>query len=88
MIYEPIDDYILTVDNFGVQGWSITITKLYEDCDCDEEYEVLYDRNVIADSLYEAVTDALCYVGVDFEIADAMANEWKIFTPEKDDDVE
>jgi hypothetical protein len=86
MIYDSIDDYVLNVDAFGVQGWTVTITKWYEDCDCDEEYEVLYDRNVIADSLYEAVTDALCEVGVDFEVADAMATEWEIFAPEDEDD--
>ena len=86
MIYEPIDDYVLAVDTFGVQGWTVTITKWYEDCDCDEEYEILYDRNVIADSLYEAVTDALCEVGVDFEVADSMATEWGIFAPEEDEE--
>lgn len=86
MIYEMIDDYVLGVDNFGVQGWTVTITKWYEDCDCDEEYEVLYDRNVIADSLYEAVTDALCEIGVDFELADSMATEWGILAPEEDEE--
>jgi hypothetical protein len=86
MVYDSIDDYVLNVDAFGVQGWTVTITKWYEDCDCDEEYEVLYDRNVIADSLYEAVTDALCEIGVDFELADSMATEWGILAPEEDEE--
>jgi hypothetical protein len=86
MLYEPIDDYVLNVDAFGVQGWSVTITKWHPDCDCDDDYEVLYDRNVIADSLYEAVTDALCEVGVDFEVADVMAAEWDIFPPDDEED--
>lgn len=84
-MYEPIDDYVLGVDSFGVQGWTVTISKWFED---ESDYEVLYDRNVIADSLYEAVTGGLCDVGVDFEVADVMAAEWDIYPPEEDEEDE
>lgn len=84
-MYETINDYGLVVEPFGVEGWRVTIGKWYE-VDYDSDYDILYDRNVIADSLYEAVTGALCEIGVDFEVADVMAAEWDIFPPEDEED--
>lgn len=46
-----------------------------------DDYVTVYDTRVIADSLYEAVTGALCAAGVEWEQADYLVTSWGILAP-------
>lgn len=85
MVTYDIGDWIIRIQAFLVDGWRITIDKWYEEC---EDYETLYDRRVIADSVYEALTGALCEIGEDFEVADAICAQCGIEDPSIEYDVQ
>jgi hypothetical protein len=51
-----------------------------------EDFIIKYEQFVIADSWYEAITDALVQSGFDWETADYQANKWGITPPNDEDD--
>ena len=50
-----------------------------------EDFQVKYEQFVIAESWYEAITDALVQSGFDWDTADYQVNKWGI-TPPNDEE--
>jgi hypothetical protein len=51
-----------------------------------EDFIVKYDKFVIAESWYEAITGALIESGWNWETADYQVNEWGISPPDNEED--
>jgi hypothetical protein len=79
-IYNTKDDaWQVVVDN-RLQGHQITVSFWNGD-----DFETRYDAYVIADSLYEGITDALQIAGMDWDTAEFQVNEWGITRPDDGD---
>lgn len=80
-IYTARDDrYQVAVDS-RLQGWQVQVSFWN-----GEDFEIRQDGYIIADSLYEAVSDSLVQAGLDWELADSYANDWGITAPDSDED--
>lgn len=70
--------YFLTIDELGCDrmgrdGLAITISK---QLDGEQNYKVLFDREVYAESEHAALTSAFCEIGWSYDDANIQANEW------------
>jgi len=51
-----------------------------------EDFIIKYEEFVIAESWFEAITDALVQSGFDWDAAERQVNEWEITMPDDEED--
>lgn len=77
-IYNTKDDIWQVSVESRLQGWQICVSRWTGD-----DFETFSDCYAIAESLHEAITDALTETGFwDWDSADYQAEQWGIFAPE------
>jgi hypothetical protein len=77
MIYKTKDDTYQVSVNPRPNGLEVQVS--FWD---GEDFIIKYEEFVIAESWYEAITDALVESGFDWETADRQANQWGITLPD------
>ena len=80
MIYTTKDSVWQATVNPRPQGLDVQVS--FWD---GEDFIVKYEKFVIAESWYEAITGALVESGFDWEAADHQVNEWGITPPNEED---
>jgi hypothetical protein len=81
MIYTTKDGVWQATVNPRPQGLEIQVS--FWDGD---NFQIRYEQFTIAESWYEAITDALVQSGFDWEAADNQANKWGITPPNDEED--
>jgi hypothetical protein len=81
MIYSTKDDSWQVSIDPRVEGLGVQVSFWNGD-----DFDIYYEKFVIAESWYEAITDALCESGWDWDTADYQATEWGITPPNDEED--
>lgn len=76
------DELQVAIHHYPVDGFQCTISRWDGDT-----FITLYDKRVIADSLWEGVGSALTRaLAIEWDEADAMMADWDIFAPDEEGD--
>lgn len=76
------DELQVAIHHYPVDGFQCTVSRWDGD-----DFIVLYDSRMIADSVWEGIGSALTRaLGIEWDEADSMMAEWGIFAPDEEGD--
>ena len=82
-MYKINDNKVVYIHHYPVDGFQCEIHKWNFDT---RDFDVIYDKRVIADSLWEGIGGALTEAfGWEWDTADYYLSKWGIFMPDDDE---